>query len=481
MFDSCLGFAFNRQTIFDSLAHTLVRSGDVDEVLPDEQSGSFNLIESFHIATAIISSTSTLSMFNTSNDDMSLSTVSTTLQVNNLPMIEHIYHQEQITPSNVLRPQMSMSARLSFDWFYKFFKHIGIRGLIISSTISICFLFVLVFVILHLHCKHRHTVRNLAYPYSPNHGKAYSQMQRSSYVSATAGQQSKKHVPKLLRYLHRNQSKASSPSSFRLTSNGSLARLNSGDSYHLISSIQEKQRSVKSAVNCTLNNHCYIHSTFSQPMASSPSLYHQVNRLMLSGGGEPPLPQCHLTSCQPSSTATLRSLRKDIDHSSSQAYSAVYSCDLAANLDHDHECSSPMRSADKRRSILKTNSILSGHNPMIYLFMKNLVDCYAVQFNQHQTMLLATADDNRIQLFHARVSQNRDVHRQYETNRQDIEIVIVDRRRTVLFILFSFSTFIFLSVFACLHRFFYLINVRSRSYRSFSNELCRCHNRDSIT
>jgi hypothetical protein len=125
---------------------------------------------------------------------------------------------------------------------------------------------------------------------------------------------------------------------------------------------------------------------------------------MLSGS-EPPLPSNNLTHYHPSTTATLRSLKKDMDNSSAQTYSAVYSCELAANLDIDQELFPQHRSTMKRRSILKTNtnSVLIP-SQILFLYMKNLVDCYVIQPNNHQNILLATADDNRIQLSHARVS-----------------------------------------------------------------------------
>ncbi len=86
------------------------------------------------------------------------------------------------------------------------------------------------------------------------------------------------------------------------------------------------------------------------------------------------------------------------------SYSAVYSCELAANLDIDQEFVSQHRPSINRRSISKPNNSVLMQNQMLFLYMKNLVDCYAVQPNNLQTNLFATADENRVQLFHVRVS-----------------------------------------------------------------------------
>lgn len=411
-FAAVLGLSLNRQSIFDSLSKTLVRSGDVEDVEPNDQTGLFNLIESLHIATAIISSTST-SISTTNDSTTSTWTRASVTQTSDAHEMDPMDQQEDDEDDVAARtaqiaPRSTKVSRISFERFYNHLKHIGLRSLIISAAVLICLLLLLLLIIVRLHRKNRKSAKNLPYPYNHPNGKAYSQIKRHS-VAPPDGQQSKKRVPKLLRYLHSNRSKPS-PSSFRFTSNGSLSRLSSGDSYHLIASIQENHRDQKrlsnKSSNCVLNDHCYIHSTFSQPAPSPPSIYHQVNRLMLSGS-EPPLPFSHQASCHPPipTTATLRSLKKDIDNSSAQTYSAVYSCDLAANLDLDHDGLSPPRSNSARRTISTHNPTT---NPLIYLFMKNLVDCYAVQVHaqqQQQTILLASADDNKIQLSHARVSE----------------------------------------------------------------------------
>jgi hypothetical protein len=300
--------------------------------------------------------------------------------------------------SNISNPSI-------FEWFYNKLTYFGIRGLLIGSIVSISLLFFLIFLILYFHCKTRHTKKKISHQYNQTNGtKTYSQIKNHS-IPQPDGRQSKKHVPKFLQYLHTNQSK---PSTFRLSSNGTMSRLNSGDSYHLISSIQENHKDKKKSsyqnADCVLNEHCCVHATLSQPIPLSSSIYHQVNRLMLSGS-EPPLPSNNLTHYHPSTTATLRSLKKDMDNSSAQTYSAVYSCELAANLDIDQELFPQHRSTMKRRSILKTNtnSVLIP-SQILFLYMKNLVDCYVIQPNNHQNILLATADDNRIQLSHARVS-----------------------------------------------------------------------------
>lgn len=297
-----------------------------------------------------------------------------------IPIIDNIYHQEYITGINF---KTKLSSQTPFEWFYKQLTHFGIRGLIIGSVVSICLLLFLLFLILHLHCKSRQTKKKLSQKYSQTNGKI-----KKSYSKIKSSTHKKSHLPKVFRYLHTNQSRPSS--SFRLTSNGSISRLNSSDSYHLISSIQENHKDKKTQ----------IHASLTQPISSS--IYHQVNRLMISGS-EPPLPLPNLTQSHPSTTTTLRSVKRELDNSSAQTYSAVYSCELAANLDIDQEFSSQHRSSVRRRSILKPNNF----NHMKLLYIKNLIDCYAIQPNALQTILLATADENRIQLFHIRVSRPR--------------------------------------------------------------------------
>jgi hypothetical protein len=388
------GLSFNRQSIFDSLSNTLIHSGDVEEVYPDKHTGLFNLVDSFYIATAIISSTST-SIIPIRNHTFEISTINLTILTTDIPIVDNIYHQEYVNDIDLI-PKTSHQTPL--EWFYKKLSHFGIRGLIIGSILSICLLIFLLLLILHLHCRNRHTKKKISYKHHQTNGnkKIYTQIKSSSSLN----HQTKKHLPKFLHYLHKKQSK---PSSFRLKSNGSITRLNSSDSYHLISSIQENHKdkrnsSYKNNSDCILDEHSSIHTSLSQQIPS-PSIYHQVNRLMISGS-EPPLPLSNLTQIHPSSpsaTATLRSIKKDLDNSSAQAYSAVYSCELAANLDIDQEFFPQHRSSMKRRSTLKPK------NQILFLYIKNLIDCYAIQTNNHQINLLAIADENRIRLFHVRV------------------------------------------------------------------------------
>jgi hypothetical protein len=370
----------------------------VEEVYPDKHTGLYNLIDSFHIATAIISSTT--SILPISNNTFESSDLNLTMETINNPIADNIYQPEHVTEMHTI-PKISL--RLPFEWFYKHLTRFGIRGLIIAAIISICFLLCLLLLIIHLHCKNRHSKKTLSQSYKQTNGKNYSQIKRYSIVPPD-GHQSKKRIPKFLRYLHTNQSK---PSSFRLTSNGSISRLNSSDSYHLISSIQENHKDKKALAyknsDCVLTEHCCVHSAVSQPIPSSSSIYHQVNRLMLSGS-EPPLPISNVAQCHPSISATLRSLKKEADNSSAQTYSAVYSCDLAANLDIDQDIFQQHRSSIRRRSILKTIQSVSAQSQILFLYMKNLIDSYALQPNHHQPILLATSDENRIQLYNARVS-----------------------------------------------------------------------------
>ncbi|UJR36616.1 hypothetical protein I4U23_029336 [Adineta vaga] len=398
------GLSFNRQSIFDSLFKTLVRSGDVEEVQPDEHTGLFNLVESTHYQTFMSSSTmiSTLSITNTTYETTTVGQINSTIDG---PIADNIYHQQSITQMNSIS---QIPHQTPFEWIYKKLTYFGVRGLLIGSILSICFLLFLLFLILHLHCKTRHSKKKISQKYNQTNGsKTYSQIKGYS-LSSPNSHPSKKRAQKLLRFLHTKQSK---PTSFRLASNGSMARLNSGDSYHLISSIQEnrkdkkKNSSYKNSLSTSNDNNGCIYSTLAQPIpppSTSSSIYHQVNRLISNGNESSANPPQYHSSVVPH-TATLRSLKKDLDNSSAQTYSAVYSCDLAANLDVEEEFFSSHRSSLKRRSVSKAHpNSTEIQNQILFLYVKNLVDCYALQPNHHQTILLATADENRIQLSHVR-------------------------------------------------------------------------------
>jgi hypothetical protein len=290
------------------------------------------------------------------------------------------------------------------QWFLNKITRFGTRSLLIGLIIASCFLLFLLFIIIRLHCTHRHTgKKNLSYKSTQSNGRTYSQLHHQSKrysIAPPDGRSSKKRVPKFLRYLHTNEAK---PTSFRLSTNG-------GDSYHLISSIQDTKSLPYRNSDCVLNEHCCIHSSFSQPTPSSPSsIYHQVNRLMLSGSEPPlPLPNVSHSHSHPNAAALLRSLRRETDNSSAQTYSAVYSCDMAANLDMDPEVLLKRRASVKRRSILKNTHSSLIQTKILFLYVKNIVDCYGLQprnKTNNDPILLATADENRIQLSHALVSQ----------------------------------------------------------------------------
>lgn len=379
------GLTFNRQSIFDSLSKNLIQTGDVEELPPDPKTGVFQLVDSFYVATAIISSSTTLSIPVITNETMETPIINLTKPSLDTPIIDNIYHQEPITDTKV-------PTQRSFEWFYQQVAHFGIRGLLIGSIVSICLLLTLLCLIIHLHCKNRQSKKKIACQFTQTNGKkSYSHMKSSS---------PKKRLPKFLQYFHPNQAK---PSSFRLASNGSIARLNSSDSYHLISSIQENRKDKTNSsyqnTDDLFNEHCCTRTNL------SPSIYHQVNRLM-TDDGEPSVPLSNLSQAHVPLvpvTANLRSMKKDLDNSSVQTYSAVYSCELAANLDIDQEFLPQHQSSIKRRSILRSKNS-SNSSQILYLYTKNLIDCYAIQPNHHRSMLLATADENRIQLFHIRVS-----------------------------------------------------------------------------
>jgi hypothetical protein len=324
-----------------------------------------------------------------------------TIEASTIPILDHLYHTDQITQINVISVTPIQRQGVFISWFFNQIKRIGTRGLLIGSIVAGGFLLFLLFIIVRLHCTNRPTRRkNLPYTYSESNGKTYSQLnqQNKRYsISPPDGRDSKKHVPKLLRYLHTNETK---PTSFRLSTNGS-------DSYHLISSLKDSKSMAYRNSDCVLSEHCCIHPSLSQPVSSSGSMYHQVNRLM-SSGSDPPLGNIRKSNPHISTTATLRSLKKDLANSSAQTYSAVYSCDLAANLDIDQDVLQK-RSSIKRRSILKNTQSAVVQPKILFLYVKNLLDCYALQpsnTTNNEPILLATANENRIQLSHALVSKS---------------------------------------------------------------------------
>ena len=138
------GLSFNRQSIFDSLSNSLLLSGDVEEVYPEKRTGLFNLMDSFYIATAIISSTTT-SVVPIINDTLETFTNYVTIPITNIPIVDNIYHREHVTQRNLI-PKYSYQAPV--EWFYKQLKYIGVRGLLIGAIISICLLSFLLFLII---------------------------------------------------------------------------------------------------------------------------------------------------------------------------------------------------------------------------------------------------------------------------------------------------------------------------------------------
>ena len=321
-------------------------------------------------------------------------------------------------------------------WFHQQTKHFGLRTLIICLAIASCFLVFLLFIILRLQYTNRRRRRQKKFAYKSNNGesKRYS-------IAPPDGRDSKKRVPKLLRYLHTNEAK---PNAFRLSTNG-------GESYHLIASIQDTKNLPYRNSDCVLNEHCCIHSSLSQPVPTSS--YHQLNRMMLSGSDPPlPLPLPNHTQHSNSIDAGVRrSMKKDIDNSSVQTYSAVYSCDLAANLDFNHDFL-PKQSSIKRRSILKTTNSSLIQPKIIFLYAKNLVDCHALQsINRTSTdpILLATADENRIQLSQAFVRIFCFLHfffSFFHSFRREVFIVNYHWHRLVHVTIFSFLSMVNISL-----------------------------------
>lgn len=374
----------------------MIRSGDIEEVYPEQYTGQFNLVPMSYL-----SSTTTPPSSPNSSTSTSI-TIIIENQTSTIPVIGHLYHNEPPKKINIVSPKSAPQRKFYFRWILNQIRRFPLRSLFIGAIIAGCFLLFLVFIVIRLHYTNRSIERkNLADKHNQTNGKAYSQLHRQSKrYSIVPGEtrESKKRVPNLLRHLHTDETK---PTSFRLSSSG-------GDSYHLISSIQETNKTIPYRnSDCVLNEHCCIHSSLSQPISTSPSFYHQINRLMLSGSDPPlPLPTVAQSHQHSIATATLRTLKKDIDNTSSQTYSAVYSCEPVANLDIDQDVAQK-RSSMKRRSILKNTHSSVNQTKILFLYDKNLVDCYALQPNNKTTkdpIVLATADENRIQLYHALVS-----------------------------------------------------------------------------
>jgi hypothetical protein len=396
--------SFNRQSIFDSLGHTLIRSGDVEEVRPNPYTNQFHLVD------ASIVSTSTLPLttapLGTSQDSSRASFSDATLITSAVPVVDYLYQTEQITKKTVLSPIPIQPRGALSQWFSDQITRFGTRGLLIGSIIASCFLLFLIFIFVRLHCTNRRSPRkNLSSKHTESNGKSYAHLHQQSKRSSSPSsdeRDSKKHMPRLLRYLHATETKSAS---FRLSTNDT-------DSYQLICSMKDNPSLPYRNSDCVLNEHCCIHASLSQPDSSATSMYHQVNRLMASGSDPPlPLPNLSQSHSHLPATGTLRSVRKEFDNSSAQTYSAVYSCELAANLDVEQE-SMQKRSSVKRRSILKNHHSTLTQTRILFLYTKNLVDCYALQPCQQtnqEPVLLATASENRIQLAHALVSQSSSV------------------------------------------------------------------------
>ncbi|CAF4443317.1 unnamed protein product, partial [Adineta steineri] len=123
--------SFNRQSIFDSLFNTLVRSGDVEEVQPDINTGQFILIDPTAIAVPILSSTITsIIPINNNNYTFEFFTNNITNTTVEVPSVGNIYHPNPITPIN---QKTETSRKTPFTWLYKKLTHFGIRGLLIGS------------------------------------------------------------------------------------------------------------------------------------------------------------------------------------------------------------------------------------------------------------------------------------------------------------------------------------------------------------
>ena len=378
------------------------RSGDVEEVYPDRYTNQFNLIQTSYIAESTVISTDSSNLTRTSTTSM----MNVTLEISSIPMLGHLYHHEQTTQVNVISAKPMHHRSELIQWFINHITNFPTRRLITGFIIAISFLIFVVLIVVRLRCtSHHKTRKNLQCNYNQTNGKVYSQLyqHKKRYSLVTNGNHaSKKRVPKFLRHLHTNEAK---PTSFRLSSNSNC------DNNHLIPSTNDNKSLPYRNSDCVLNEHCCIRSSSSQPMTSSTSMYHQINRLMLSNS-DPPLPLTNVAqshSSHPVSTATLRSLRKGMDNSRVQTYSAVYSCDLVANLDIEQNVVQRY-SSRKRRSILKNTHSSLVQTKILFLYIKNLVDCYALQPSNRtnsEPIVLATADENRIQLSHALVSQCR--------------------------------------------------------------------------
>ncbi|CAF0896684.1 unnamed protein product [Didymodactylos carnosus] len=426
------GLSYNRQSIFDSLSNTVQRNGDVEDVYPDPFIGRFTLVSS---KTATIT-TNVTTLLKTVIAKSSTYSTNDFILTSTLMPLDHIYHQ-QVAVNNKLFSRTSNSSR-TFLWLYGQITRAGTKGLIIGSLIAFSLLCLLIIIIIRLYCGKRRCVKLLAgtngtiKSSSPNHIKissshknnlktlsiskkdkrSYEKLSKKTPIAVLDGKNSKKRVPNLLRYVHMDDTRKTA--SMRRESEILSNRINgdynfshdhnnnqdndsNGNKYVFNEENERNSDCLLPSEHCCYENSLKRSSSFKQKMSPPllPSSLYSQGRL--------------LASIEQSGTSTLRSLKNNnYDNSSSQTYSvsAVYSCDLAETFEYDSvnnkkQSTKERLSSMRKRSILKSTHTLSESQLpdeiLNFLYIKNLVDCYAIQ-SINKEPLLATADNNLIQI-----------------------------------------------------------------------------------
>ncbi|CAF4307201.1 unnamed protein product, partial [Adineta steineri] len=134
--------SLNRQSIFDSLGNTLIRSGDVEEVYPNQYLGQFNLT---NLSDILIFSTTT-SLFTSNNTRSITSILNSTIDTSTIAIADYIHHAEPKTKVNIISPIPIEHRGTLIQWFSHQITRFGIRGLLIGSIIIACFLLFLLFI-----------------------------------------------------------------------------------------------------------------------------------------------------------------------------------------------------------------------------------------------------------------------------------------------------------------------------------------------
>ena len=148
------GLSFNRQSIFDSLRRTLVLSGDIELVSPDQYTGQFHLIDSVPPE----SSSQPLDLAS-ANSSFTPSIIDMTVPSSSVPSMGQLYATERSVPIHTVPLEELLPQSASLQWLHNQMKRFGTRNLIISSLVASCFLLFLCFIIIRFHCTTRSSSR----------------------------------------------------------------------------------------------------------------------------------------------------------------------------------------------------------------------------------------------------------------------------------------------------------------------------------